>query len=323
MKLLAFAAVAQVANSQFPSSFSFDTSNYQSASSGFSSNYGNFAPQQTSNFQGSPFVSSSGFSRTPSTAYGSKTYGYGNPSYNNVPGTLMYPGAQNAAPVRSTSFNSPSPALYPGAQNALPQRPMSSSSLSSSSLWSPPSSTSSTASYSASLYPQSGSYQASTQATNSYKPPVFSADSSNANFVANSLASMSQPKPKQMYKATFTELAPSKNEMKADDAGNEKIFNPLTVRRYNLILSATDKAYLDNDPSKEDYVPCDIITDYGTAEATTFYGAGCRYKGSLGSLMLCMDPETRKPMAAAANLAGRSTPTSSGMTSKRLTAKRS
>lgn len=72
------------------------------------------------------------------------------------------------------------------------------------------------------------------------------------------------------------------------------VYDPLTVRRYNLAIAKDDLEVLDSNPAAEEYVPCDVTTDYGSEKAKTYYGAGCRYKGALGSLLLCMDPDTRR-----------------------------
>eukprot|EP00462_Mataza_sp_D1_P023408 CAMPEP_0175138122 /NCGR_PEP_ID=MMETSP0087-20121206/10175_1 /TAXON_ID=136419 /ORGANISM="Unknown Unknown, Strain D1" /LENGTH=721 /DNA_ID=CAMNT_0016420993 /DNA_START=46 /DNA_END=2211 /DNA_ORIENTATION=+ len=63
---------------------------------------------------------------------------------------------------------------------------------------------------------------------------------------------------------------------------------------YNLELTASDVQRLVADPSAEVYVPCSFVTDYGTNMERKWGNAGCRYKGAVGSLRMCVDPKTRR-----------------------------
>jgi hypothetical protein len=48
--------------------------------------------------------------------------------------------------------------------------------------------------------------------------------------------------------------------------------------------------FLDDDPAAEQYVPCKVVSNFGQPDAELIEGAGCRYKGSVGSLRFCLDP---------------------------------
>ena len=66
-----------------------------------------------------------------------------------------------------------------------------------------------------------------------------------------------------------------------------------TPLSFGIDLEARDLAKLDADPKAEEYVPCNVTVDYGSKRhARTFVGAGCRYKGAIGSFAGCTDPGT-------------------------------
>ena len=75
---------------------------------------------------------------------------------------------------------------------------------------------------------------------------------------------------------------------------SKHVFDDDEFRSYNLQLSSRDVKMLVADPTLELYVPCTFTTDYGTELAKTVTGAGCRYKGSVGSLRMCVDGATKK-----------------------------
>lgn len=91
-----------------------------------------------------------------------------------------------------------------------------------------------------------------------------------------------------MYTGSFD--LPKDNGKTADD-----VFDQTKVRRYNIDISQSDITKLNSDISAEEFVPCTITTDYGDADSTTYTGVGCRYKGAIGSLLKCLDPNTGRP----------------------------
>jgi hypothetical protein len=72
--------------------------------------------------------------------------------------------------------------------------------------------------------------------------------------------------------------------------GPEYIFDQSRLRSYNLIFDVS--RWEGDDPFEEAYVPCSLTVDFGTKNATTTTGAGCRYKGSVGSFRMCFSSET-------------------------------
>lgn len=67
------------------------------------------------------------------------------------------------------------------------------------------------------------------------------------------------------------------------------------MRKYNLEITEEDLKTLNKDISAEEYVPCTVTTDYLGFLPNTFRGAGCRYKGAVGSLLNCLDQITGQP----------------------------
>jgi len=70
------------------------------------------------------------------------------------------------------------------------------------------------------------------------------------------------------------------------------VFDQYTLRKYNIEISPQNLATLNADISAEEYVPCTLTTDYGSATAKVYKGVGCRYKGAVGSLLGCLDENT-------------------------------
>jgi hypothetical protein len=66
--------------------------------------------------------------------------------------------------------------------------------------------------------------------------------------------------------------------------GPEYIFDQSQVRSYNLVFNAAQ--WEAEDPFLEAYIPCSLTVDFGTEQAITYSGAGCRYKGSVGSFRM-------------------------------------
>eukprot|EP00928_Gymnodinium_smaydae_P037576 TRINITY_DN26060_c0_g1_i1.p1 TRINITY_DN26060_c0_g1~~TRINITY_DN26060_c0_g1_i1.p1 ORF type:complete len:365 (+),score=70.00 TRINITY_DN26060_c0_g1_i1:35-1096(+) len=61
-----------------------------------------------------------------------------------------------------------------------------------------------------------------------------------------------------------------------------------SIRSYNLVIKEDDLDFLNRDPRKEEYVPCDVVVNYQGASSATIEGAKCRYKGSSGSWSNCL-----------------------------------
>ena len=74
-----------------------------------------------------------------------------------------------------------------------------------------------------------------------------------------------------------------------------------SIRSYNLVLTESDLAKLNSDPTAEKYVPCDIEINYGTDYAAKVSGAKCRYKGSVGSFGGCFDNTTKAKLPSKGN----------------------
>ncbi len=68
-----------------------------------------------------------------------------------------------------------------------------------------------------------------------------------------------------------------------DDEANW-LFDQNVVRTYDILISEENLAYLDNDPSKEEYVEGSIVIDGKTHDPV-----GIRYKGGNGSWVLCLE----------------------------------
>lgn len=84
--------------------------------------------------------------------------------------------------------------------------------------------------------------------------------------------------------------------------GENPRFDQETLRSYNIELTPDQFFKMNEDPAAEEWVHCSIITDYGTMSAKRHANPsmGCRYKGSVGSLRMCvtndgkMEPGCRK-----------------------------
>lgn len=78
----------------------------------------------------------------------------------------------------------------------------------------------------------------------------------------------------------------------ASQGDSADMFDPKVFRNWHLEINPYYLSILDSDPTAEEWVPCTVTADYGTPQAETFENAGCRYKGSVGSLRLCMSETT-------------------------------
>jgi spore coat protein CotH len=79
--------------------------------------------------------------------------------------------------------------------------------------------------------------------------------------------------------------------LKGNEAQIKGLFDQGSFRSYNMEITPENLAIMTADPSKEVKVHCRFTVDYNTPEAKTFthYGLGCGYKGSVGSLRVCLD----------------------------------
>ncbi len=72
---------------------------------------------------------------------------------------------------------------------------------------------------------------------------------------------------------------------------SEYIYDQNVVRTYNLIIRNDDYSKLNNDPTKEEYVPAALVL-----EGDTISPIGVRYKGSIGGYAGCVSgPDWRNP----------------------------
>lgn len=71
----------------------------------------------------------------------------------------------------------------------------------------------------------------------------------------------------------------------------QTLFDPNQFRSYNMEISPTNLALMNQDPKKELKVHCTVTTDYQTPQARTYSSnnLGCGYKGSVGALRICFD----------------------------------
>lgn len=71
------------------------------------------------------------------------------------------------------------------------------------------------------------------------------------------------------------------------------LFDSNSFRSFHILMSPRDLKKMDKNPIAEVYYPCSFVADYGNPDTQQlFEGVGCRYKGSVGSLRICLDPKT-------------------------------
>lgn len=68
-------------------------------------------------------------------------------------------------------------------------------------------------------------------------------------------------------------------------------FDPRSFRSYNIEISRANWIALNDKPADKKSYHCNITTEYGTPQAKKWVdpGVGIRFKGSIGSLLLCLD----------------------------------
>lgn len=82
---------------------------------------------------------------------------------------------------------------------------------------------------------------------------------------------------------------------KAGLAATEAMYDQGSFRNWNIQMAQKDIDAMNANPTAEKKFPCTITSAYGTHSAKTFNAPGisCRYKGSVGSLRMCVDENNR------------------------------
>lgn len=98
--------------------------------------------------------------------------------------------------------------------------------------------------------------------------------------------------------ASLTNLLTSTRDVKIDGKGPKAIkalYDQGSFRSFNMEMSVANKNLMNSDPASEISVHCRLTTDYNTPQAQTFsdFAVGCGYKGSVGSLRVCLDENKR------------------------------
>ena len=75
-----------------------------------------------------------------------------------------------------------------------------------------------------------------------------------------------------------------------------------SFHRFNLAFQQEEWADMNKDILQEEYTSCGLTVDYGFDNATSLEGLGCRYKGAMGSLQVCIDPRTGQPISGCRKL---------------------
>jgi len=97
------------------------------------------------------------------------------------------------------------------------------------------------------------------------------------------------------YRTVGSKTYPIDYSPKTKGGKRAVVCSQATVRKYNIELPSASVQTLNEDISAEVYVPCSFTTDYGSETSLTYKGAGCRYKGAVGSLLQCLDQKTGRP----------------------------
>lgn len=126
-------------------------------------------------------------------------------------------------------------------------------------------------------------------------------DHHNEREVQNGLPKQSMPFSGAPASPTFSmpqfEFGPSR--VSTGDAGSpytptseyDHLFNPRELISYNLQFEDGEWERINIDPAAEEYGRCSVTVQYGTELAHTFASSsmGCKFKGSAGSLQMCLD----------------------------------
>jgi hypothetical protein len=75
----------------------------------------------------------------------------------------------------------------------------------------------------------------------------------------------------------------------------ERLYDQGSFRNWNIQMSQKDIDAMNANPTDEKKYPCSITSAYGSSAAKTFKipSMACRYKGSVGSLRMCVDENNR------------------------------
>lgn len=78
-------------------------------------------------------------------------------------------------------------------------------------------------------------------------------------------------------------------------AATEALYDQGSFRNWNIQMAQKDIDAMNANPTAEKKFPCTITSAYGSRSAKTFSmpGISCRYKGSVGSLRMCVDEFNR------------------------------
>lgn len=79
--------------------------------------------------------------------------------------------------------------------------------------------------------------------------------------------------------------------MTNEKAAYSQLFDQTAFRSWNIEMAQSDIDALNADPTLEIYYPCSITSGYGTRSAVTHSAPsfGCRYRGGVGSLRMCLN----------------------------------
>ena len=80
------------------------------------------------------------------------------------------------------------------------------------------------------------------------------------------------------------------------------VFALCRFHRFALDFQQEEWTKMNSDILAEQYTSCGLTVNYGYPNSTKLEGLGCRYKGAMGSLQVCIDPRTGKPIAACRKL---------------------
>lgn len=94
--------------------------------------------------------------------------------------------------------------------------------------------------------------------------------------------------------SSLTNLLTTYGNVDADkkaEKGIRALYDQGSFRSFNMEISSINRNLMDQDPAAEVKVHCRLTTDYNTPQARTFadFAVGCAYKGSVGSLRVCLD----------------------------------
>jgi hypothetical protein len=105
----------------------------------------------------------------------------------------------------------------------------------------------------------------------------------------------------------------------------EALYDQGSFRNWNIQMSQKDIDGMNSNPTAEKKFPCTLTSAYGSRTAKTFSmpGISCRYKGSVGSLRMCVDENNRfngdcRKLSWAVDVEGIKQPKPVGNTTKKV-----